>query len=90
MEGVDLDQAFQDAVDKVSNSPLTFPPDVLLHFYAYYKQATQENMLSANLEENDLRSAFKYNAWRQVKHMTPDEAKRAYIDASERFLKEQS
>lgn len=78
--------AFEEAYQKVSESSQVFPPDVLLQFYALYKQATQKNTFSHNEGEHELVSAFKLNALLQVKHMTSDEAKEAYIEASKLYL----
>jgi acyl-CoA-binding protein len=87
MENEVLHKQFLEAFKKVSTATQDFPPDVLLQFYALYKQATQKNTFSHNEGEHELVSAFKLNALLQVKHMTSDEAKEAYIEASIKFLK---
>ncbi len=46
--------------------------------YANYKQATFGTVQHQN-NNFDLRNAFKTNAWMQVSHLTPDEAKENYI-----------
>jgi acyl-CoA-binding protein len=52
----------------------------MLRIYAYYKQATQGNMeFNQVVKTKDLRNAFKTNAWMQISHLTPDEAKTEYI-----------
>lgn len=81
-----LHKNFEEAFIKVSNATQEFPPDVLLQFYALYKQATQKNTFSHNEGEHELVSAFKINALLQVKGMTTQEAKEAYIEAAERYL----
>lgn len=81
-----LHKQFLEAFERVGASTQEFPPDVLLQFYALYKQATQKNTFSHNEGEHELVSAFKLNALLQVKHMTSDEAKEAYIEASNKFL----
>ncbi|RMB63894.1 acyl-CoA-binding protein [Dokdonia sinensis] len=86
MKNKALHIAFEEAYERVGNATQEFPPDVLLQFYALYKQATQKNTFSHNEGEHELVSAFKLNALLQVKHMTSDEAKEAYIEASELHL----
>ncbi|MFT5750689.1 MAG: diazepam-binding inhibitor (GABA receptor modulating acyl-CoA-binding protein) [Flavobacteriales bacterium] len=86
MENKVLHTQFLDAFKRVGAATQEFPPDVLLQFYALYKQATQLNTFSHNEGEHELVSAFKLNALMQVRHMTSDEAKEAYIEASNTFL----
>ncbi|WP_239057553.1 acyl-CoA-binding protein [Dokdonia sp. Dokd-P16] len=81
-----LHEKFEEALRKVSNAKQEFPPDVLLQFYALYKQATQKNTFSHNEGEHELVSAFKINALLQVKSMTTQEAKEAYIEAADKYL----
>ena len=87
MENEALHTAFWDAFKRVSETKQVFPPDVLLRFYALYKQATQENTFSHQEGEHELVSAFKINALLQVKGMTSDEAKIAYIEAANKYVK---
>lgn len=81
-----LHKNFEEAFHRVSNSSQEFPPDVLLQFYALYKQATQKNTFSHNEGEHELVSAFKINALLQVKGMTEDEAMEAYVEAAKKYL----
>lgn len=83
-----LHKEFEAAFERVRNANTEFPPDVLLQFYALYKQATQKNTFSHNEGEHELVSAFKINALLQVKSMTEREAKEAYIEAANKYLKE--
>lgn len=64
-----------------SMDEILIPIDLRLQFYAYYKQATisSSNFYSPN-DPDEIRNAFKMNAILQVKDMSPDEAKSAYID----------
>ncbi|HLA54752.1 MAG TPA: acyl-CoA-binding protein [Flavobacterium sp.] len=82
MSEKDLDIRFQEAVEIASQmSQADLPQDVQLRLYAYYKQATSGTP-STNYNDNfDLRNAFKTNAWMQISHLSPDEAKELYIDA---------
>lgn len=75
----DLDTRFQEAFEKASNMTELLPPDVMLRIYAYYKQATHGTIGFNYLSNNDLRNAFKTNAWMQISHLTPEEAKEEYI-----------
>ena len=86
MEEKALHIEFWKAFKKVSKAKQEFPPDVLLKFYALYKQATQENTFGHSEGEHELVSAFKMNALLQVKNMTTDEAKAAYIETANTYL----
>lgn len=76
-----LDIAFQQAYQRASNTDIDMAPDVKLRIYGYYKQATYGGHHHfKSEEEHGLVRAFKFNAWQQVRHLTKDEAKKAYID----------
>lgn len=82
----DLDTLFQEAYEKASNMKEQLPQDVMLRIYAYYKQATSGE--PKGLYQNfDLRNAFKMNAWMQVRHLTPDQAKELYIETINSVIK---
>lgn len=70
-----------------SNTQLRFPPDVMLHFYAYYKRATQKNGFYKHRDE-DIRSGFKANALLQVENISKEEAKELYINMVEKNIGE--
>lgn len=80
MSKSDLNIKFQEAFERLSNADVEFAPDVLLTFFALYKQANQNNSFSTDADAHELISAFKMNAILQVKDMTPEDAKRAYIE----------
>lgn len=80
MEEKDLDTLFQEAYEKASNIAHGLPQDVMLRIYAYYKQATSGQSQVIPYQGFDLRNAFKMNAWMQIRHLSPDEAKRLYIE----------
>ncbi|MEE2771539.1 MAG: acyl-CoA-binding protein, partial [Bacteroidota bacterium] len=62
-------------------------PDVLLHFYALYKRATEKNgFYIPPSNEGDLKGAFKMNALVQVKDMTKEEAREKYIEMVESLI----
>jgi len=78
----ELDIRFQEAVEKALEiSQSSLPQDVQLRLYAYYKQATSGTIDYNNTSNFDLRNAFKTNAWMQISHLTPEEAKELYIEA---------
>lgn len=89
MENKDnLDILFKQAFQEVSNSKEKLPPDTMLKFYAYYKQSTYGDNFSFNANF-DVRNAFKFNAWMQLKGMSKDEAKQEYINLANTILKQQ-
>ncbi len=73
-----LDIEFDDAVERINAFTEPFPADFLLRLYAYYKKAT--NNYERPSSSKPIINAFKTNALFQVKDVTPDEAKRIYID----------
>ena len=80
---------FLKAYDMASSTTQQFPPDVLLHFYALYKRATEKNgFYIPPTNQGDLRSAFKINALVQVKNMTKKEAENKYIEMVETHIGE--
>lgn len=83
----ELDIAFRSAIRKASNTKEKLAPDVLLRLYAYYKQATKGDNFDINTEEEDLKNAFKFNAWAQLKGMNAEEAKQNYINLVNSILK---
>jgi diazepam-binding inhibitor (GABA receptor modulating acyl-CoA-binding protein) len=80
----DLDKKFLEAFKKISRLKKAVAPDIMLKFYAYYKQANFGNNFSFN-SGLDVRSAFKFNAWMQLNGMTAEEAKREYIALANKF-----
>lgn len=79
-----LDKAFENAVDCVNNHTEPFPADILLKLYAYYKRANHD--FGSPTGRKPLISAFKTNALFQIKDMSQDEAKQAYIDLADEYL----
>jgi acyl-CoA-binding protein len=79
-----LDELFHEALENANK----IPKESVL--YGYYKQGLSETRTHSHygLEPNDLRNAFKINAWMQVKHISPDEAKEKYIEIINQLLKD--
>jgi len=80
------DQKFAKAYSMASNTQLKFPPDIMLHFYAYYKKATTKDGFYIHKNEEDLRNGFKANALLQVEDLSPEEARRKYIEMVEKYI----
>lgn len=82
-----LDKKFEKAYEIASQTDIKLPPDIMLQFYAYYKQATKGNNYEQPSGKVELRNAFKLHAWFQLNHLTEDEAKKEYIKIVEKHLK---
>lgn len=80
-----LDIEFQNAFDNISELKEAIAPDLMLKFYAYYKQASFGNNFTFN-SGLDVRSAFKFNAWMQLNGMSSEEAKKEYILLANKIL----
>jgi diazepam-binding inhibitor (GABA receptor modulator, acyl-CoA-binding protein) len=78
MVNEELEKSFRKAVAIVNGYNNPFPADLLLKLYAYYRVANQD--YSHPGSRTPLINAFKANALIQARNVTPDEAKRAYID----------
>ena len=86
-EELELEQKFKKAVEDARNLEGRLPSDIMLVFYAYYKQATigSLSLFNANLGR-DIVSTFKFNAWRQLKNISKKEAKKEYIRLVEKYV----
>lgn len=84
-----IDKEFKESFKRISEMKKELPPDVLLRLYAYYKQAVKGDRFTFNVNSNgpDLRNAFKFNAWMQLKGMSEEEAKMEYINLANEILK---
>lgn len=91
--GKDLDILFDEAFNNAQLIPQSSVPiDVQLILYGLYKQATSEDSerFYFRQDSQNLRSAFKLNAWMQVNHLTSDEAKQRYIEIINKLMKERN
>ena len=87
MSEKDLETRFQEAVEIASNmTQASLPQDVQLRLYAYYKQSTAGTIDNKQINNFDLRNAFKTNAWMQISHLSADEAKELYIETIDSIL----
>ncbi|WP_298425277.1 acyl-CoA-binding protein [uncultured Kordia sp.] len=78
MSSSKLDIEFFEAVERVNNSTSAFPADFLLRLYAYYKKATNNDGKPSS--RRPIINAFKMNALLQTQDITPEQAKKAYIE----------
>ncbi|WP_420572312.1 acyl-CoA-binding protein [Kordia sp.] len=78
MSTSELDITFFEAVERVNNSTEAFPADFLLRLYAYFKRATNNDDKPSS--SRPIINAFKMNALLQTQDISPDEAKKAYIE----------
>ena len=77
----DLNTQFLEAVEIASEmTQASLPQDIQLRLYAYYKQATFGTLDLKQTSSYHLRDAFKTNAWMQISHLTPEQAKEQYIE----------
>tara|TARA_R110001583_G_scaffold815_2_gene7543 strand:+ start:2225 stop:2485 length:261 start_codon:yes stop_codon:yes gene_type:complete len=83
----ELNKKFDEAYKIASTTNIKLPPDVMLQFYAYYKQATKGNNYEEPSGDVQLRNAFKLNAWFQLNHLSETEAKQEYIKLVNKHLK---
>lgn len=80
----ELDITFNDAVKRINEHNEPFPADFLLRLYAYYKKAT--NDYGRPNSRKPIINAFKTNALFQVKNITPNKAKEAYINLVDKYF----
>ncbi|MEN8124118.1 MAG: acyl-CoA-binding protein [Bacteroidota bacterium] len=81
----ELDKKFKKAFEIASEMTEKLPPDIMLQFYAYYKQATINTPFYLPSGDDEIRNAFKLNAWFQINNLTPEEAKKKYIELVEKY-----
>lgn len=78
MNSENIEIEFQEAVARINAHTEPFPADFLLRLYAYYKKAT--NNYERPSSRTPIINAFKTNALFQIKNISEDEAKTAYIE----------
>ena len=82
----ELNIAFEKAYRRACDTKIQLPPDVMLHFYAYYKQATHIEGFYTPSGNSPLRNASKLNALFQIKNLSREEAKLKYIALVEKYI----
>ncbi|HBK82567.1 MAG TPA: phosphatidylserine decarboxylase [Flavobacterium sp.] len=94
MDTSEIDRLFDEAFENANKiEKQSVPPNVQLVLYGLYKHASSTRPslnIVASQDSNDLKNAFKMNAWMQVNHLTIDEAKQQYIDLINSLLKERN
>jgi acyl-CoA-binding protein len=81
----DLDKKFEKAFKIASEMKQKLPPDIMLHFYAFYKIATKNTFMHMPSGDDAIRNGFKLNALIQFNHLSKDEAKKKYIELVEKY-----
>lgn len=82
------DHKFTRAYEMACNTNVKLPPDIMLHFYAYYKKATLRDGIYSHKNQEDLRNGFKANALLQIENLTQKEAREKYIEMVEKYIGE--
>ena len=72
-----LKEEFEKAVNIVNSYQQPLPADFLLTIYALYKKAT--NDVDKPSSSREIINAFKTNALFQIKHLSREDATKAYI-----------
>ncbi len=82
-----LEERFDIAYQKASEIEQSdLPPDIMLRLYAYYKLAVQDSpKFSKKSPKLNVRNAFKFNAFTQLKGISPIEAQKEYIKIVEQI-----
>ncbi|AWM14505.1 acyl-CoA-binding protein [Flavobacterium sp. NRK F10] len=94
MSTKDLDTLFDEAFENANLVPKeSVPQDVQLVLYGLYKHAISGRINESSSNDvndlgEDLRNAFKLNAWMQIKHLSIEEAKQRYIDIINQLMRE--
>ncbi|MCP4484207.1 MAG: acyl-CoA-binding protein [Flavobacteriaceae bacterium] len=84
MKDEELNNAFLKAVKSINDHKDPFPADLLLRLYSYYKVATKDQ--DTPKSRTPLINAFKTNALFQAQGLTPDEAKKQYIECAKHYF----
>ena len=76
---MNIEDAFQDALDRVQGLP-NQPPNTLLKLYGLYKQSTEGDVSGSRPGALDFKGRAKWDAWNERKGLTHDAAMQAYIN----------
>jgi acyl-CoA-binding protein len=92
MNKEELENLFEEAFENAQLVPQeTVPQNLQLILYGLYKQATSGSTKKNHAQNpQDIRNAFKLNAWMQVKHLTIEEAMEEYIAIINTLMKERN
>lgn len=84
----DLERRFHKAFEIASAMTEKLPPDVMLQFYSYYKHATNKDTVVRPSGSDNVRNAFKLNAYFQMANISEEQAKKEYIGLVEKYTGE--
>lgn len=84
----DLDKQFEEAKENVVSLAERPNNATLLKLYALHNQATKGDVSGDAPGAFDLVAKKKYKAWEEVKGMSMEDAKKAYIDLVNELLNE--
>ncbi|MCG2612412.1 acyl-CoA-binding protein [Flavobacterium sp. SM15] len=93
MNSEELNKLFDEAFENAKLIPQSSVPiDLQLILYGLYKQATSNDSdrFFFRQESQNIRSAFKLNAWMQVNNLSAEEAKTQYIEIINKLMKERN
>lgn len=82
----DLDPRFEQAAVDVKKLPQKPDDQTLLKLYAYFKQASSGDVSGKRPGFMDFVGRAKYDKWAELKGMSTEEAKQAYIDLVESLM----
>ncbi len=77
---MNLNEQFSSATERVHQLDKRPTNAQLLELYGLYKQATEGDVQEERPGGFDFKAIAKYDTWANLKGMTQDEAKQAYID----------
>jgi len=77
---MDLDEQFKQASEKVHTLDKRPSNDKLLELYGLFKQATEGDVAGQRPGGFDFKAIAKYDTWANLKGMSKDDAKKAYIE----------
>jgi len=77
---MELKEQFKQASEKVHTLDKRPSNDRLLELYGLFKQATEGDVKGERPGGFDFKAIAKYDTWANLKGMSQDDAKKAYID----------
>jgi acyl-CoA-binding protein len=84
-DATDLHEAFEKAASDVQDLPERPSNDDLLSLYAFYKQGSEGDISGKRPGFTDFKGRAKYDAWKELEGMEPDQAKQQYVDLVEKL-----
>ncbi|HMT03409.1 MAG TPA: acyl-CoA-binding protein [Burkholderiales bacterium] len=77
----DLQQRFEEMLEKVRNATIDFSPSNAqkLKLYAFYKQATEGDVIGECPSVVNIIERAKWQAWNAIKGMTKEKSMESYL-----------